>query len=324
MITFDVAYTWLNRFADKTSQLSTSALPLKSSIEEALAAQDFTEIPALVEGLNRIARVSPNREEGGEIFVLCAWAYCRMGQPANALPWIDEALARYIANAHNRAVVQWLKGCIKWEIPGSEAQAAALWQSSLNSFSALASRRTVLQPGAQWYQERCRRMKSDILFATQGTAANPRLVQALYGVFEILNPALDEPPEPVTRVRASQFWIGNRLYQLINFSDLDMIGLMDAPELLALKVTDDAMKLAGIEENDYVLLRWDNMPVTNDIVAVWFGGEDALSLRSYSLEGGGITFYSQSDSAYPARSFASLNNGHQVRGVVLGVFKPVW
>ena len=325
MINFQVAYGWLYQFEDVDSYLSTSAKPLKKDIQESLACNDYSEIDRFIDPIKKIARTSPRFLEAAEIHLICAHAYYAKGEMEKALQSLEEAGNLYKSDAHKYAVTLWMKGCVLWELEGKQAEALLLWQRSLDAFELLQKQYLVNKQSAQWYKQQCDKMRQSIQQANPRQRTDPRIRQGLYPILKQILLLDTKIPTPPRRVNSNQFWIENRLYQLINLSNTSIIDLVDAPNLFALWVEDDTMDRLGIMPGDYVLVRWQITAKHNSIVLVVIVNEDThAKLKNFTQEGSKIILSPHSNNPdHLIHEFPRMSRGFQIKGVVLGVFKPV-
>jgi SOS-response transcriptional repressor LexA len=168
-------------------------------------------------------------------------------------------------------------------------------------------------------------MRASILEANPKKVTSPRIHQSLYSWVKQIIPQDKQIPVSPKKVQANRFRIENKSYQLINLEDTTEISIADSPGLIALWVEDDTMDQVGIEKGDYVLLRWQDTAENNSIVAVVIDNIDThAKLKSFVEEQG--KFFLRPLSSNPdhqSNDFSVMNQGFHIKGVVLGVFKPI-
>lgn len=325
MINFQVAYGWLYQFEEIDSNLGTSARLMNKDIQESLARNNYSELDGFIKSIKKLASTSTKILEAAEIHLICAQAYYARGEMEKALLSLDEAGNLYISDAHKYAVTQWMKGCVLWELEGKQVEALTLWQRSLDAFERLQKQYLINKQSAQWYQQQCEKMRQSILQANPKHLADPRISQDLYPILkQILTHDTRIPLSP-TKTNSNQFWIENRVYQLINLGTTSPIDLANTHDLFVLWVEDDTMDELGILQGDHVLVRWQNTANHNSIVLVAIANEDThAKLKNFIQAGSKIILRPLSKNpAHQERDFPGMNIGFEVKGVVLGVFKPI-
>jgi hypothetical protein len=117
-----------------------------------------------------------------------------------------------------------------------------------------------------------------------------------------------------------------RRHRLVNLRDrgrtINLNPYLSTGErLVVLRVSGDSMNLAGIDSGDYVLLRQNELGVSEDIVAAEVMDVDAqATLKRLRIENGVRILYPESTNpAHQPRSGKEF----RIRGVALAVFKPV-
>lgn len=325
MINFQVAHGWIYQYEDVDSFLGSSAKPIGRAIQEAIASKDYSDIEILIDRIMRIARTSTKFLEIAEINLLCARAYYAMGKMEKTLKPLDEAGKLYKSDPHKHAVVLWMKGCVLWELGGRQAEALQSWQSSLDVFERMRRQYLLKKQAPQWYEQQCEKMRASIIEVNPIQVTNPRIHQSLYIAVNQIIPLDAKMPVSPKKVQANHFRIDNNSYQLINLGETTEISLADAPGLFALWVEDDTMDQVGIMKGDYVLLRWQDTADNNSIVAVVIDNIDThAKLKSYIQEPGKIILRPQSSNPdHKSNEFSVKKKKFSIKGVVLGVFKPI-
>jgi hypothetical protein len=212
-----------------------------------------------------------------------------------------------------------------WELDGKQEEALSSWQSSLDAFELLQKQYLINKRSAQWYQQQCEKMKQSIQQANPKQLADPRISQDLYPILKQILTHDTQIPTSSKKTNSNQFWIENRLYQLINLGTTSPIDLANTHDLFVLWVEDDTMDAMGILQGDHVLVRWQNSANHNSIVLVAITNEDThAKLKNFIQAGRKIILRPISKNpAHQERDFPGMNIGFQVKGVVLGVFKPI-
>ena len=317
MITFETAYGWLNRFADRKSYLRPPVVQLVQQMRAAIESRDFERVNDLINDLLSLSLSGGNDLEIAESQLACASAYYRMGHFHESLDHISPAVVNYQSNRHNVAIAKWLAGCVLWRMPGKHVEAANAWQQSLELFESLANNYRVLEDGSKWYRECCTKMRT----AIQETVARDGLPSAsgmnLFIAFDQY-PSGNQKPMVV-----EQYCIGGAMYFPVSINGEREIDVKKNHELFAVRAMDDSMDQGGIEEGDYILFRKNDSPENGNIVLVLFQGEENGMIRQFVSSSRGLELRPCSlNSSFQARTFNRLNKGFLVRGVAIAILKP--
>lgn len=124
-----------------------------------------------------------------------------------------------------------------------------------------------------------------------------------------------------------EFTLEGQPYQLFNLRSANSaIKLSDQEQYFILKVIGDSMNKAGISPKDYVLLRRQAAAYTGDIVAAEVMNEETkATLKRFIRRNQDIELRPESTNPQYEPYFftTSPGEGFYIRGVMLGVFKPV-
>ena len=132
-------------------------------------------------------------------------------------------------------------------------------------------------------------------------------------------------PAPMFYLDVDQVYIGNQSFRMVSLRSGEIIGLSALRNYIILKVIGDSMNLAGIEDDDYVLLAQQSVADHNDIVAVEIIGVDAYAqLKRFVKHKEEIVLQPEStNQIFQPFAFPLSTEKFQVHGVVLAVLKPL-
>jgi tetratricopeptide (TPR) repeat protein len=167
MISYQTAYAWLNKFQDRSSYLTDFSNRLVNQLEVACLDQDMKRVRLFKELLLETSNnFDPGSPERAEILVILSRVAYSLQDFEEAVNLLREALQHYYPNnQHNIGVVQWLLGCVLWEIPGEQKLSIFTWQKSIEIFRPLAN--TYDSSEANWYKQVTREMENAFIESTE-------------------------------------------------------------------------------------------------------------------------------------------------------------
>jgi tetratricopeptide (TPR) repeat protein len=154
-------FTWLTRFPDYPSHLSTSNRLLVDALNVNLQNKQFTQSYSRITELKDSAYQCPDHLEVAEIFVETAFAAYRMANPQQAIKDLQYALRKYPVGSHYSEVTRWMMGAVQWSCADERIKAKGNWQNCIGSFKHLALKadRMNKQSEKNWYNEKVKHME---------------------------------------------------------------------------------------------------------------------------------------------------------------------
>ena len=266
------------------------------------------------------------------------------------------------AYKHCDAVAHWMLGNLLLEMPDQHSAAIAAWQTSLDAFTNLVAWPSEFEDESSgnpdWYRDRCAEMRLGIeRVVTAGTIRPPRKpapglrpqpsgsfklpISTLYsGNIRMIRvvgqiPAggfaptgMDPHVLETLRLEPSQdeFFIGNKPHRLVNLrGSPGVTELVSSTTYFILQVKGDSMNADQIDPGDFVLLRQQSSADQMDIVAAEIINADTeATLKRFLRKNGNIILKpSSTNHAHQPFTFTDSARNFSIRGVALGVFKPV-
>jgi hypothetical protein len=313
MIIFEDVYPWLNIY--ETSHISPSSASLISQVSKALGEHNAIEARGLLQQLYDLAYKLRDEKEVAELLVECAHSSYILGDLADAEKILEEAVSRTWSDLHQRAVIQWMLGCVQWNSLPDRQKAIVSWRNSLADFERLAR-----QPGLSfeqhaWYQETSSRLQKSLLedlemvgsymdvgpdqslhyaegesqppddaalyipSLTESAIPAPSDILQLFSISEEI-PAGDFGPSgidpfPIGMVEIEQLSINGHPYSIHSTRGRKIINLPIDQKFFVVKVKGDSMDQENITEQDYVILRKVDRPSNGDIVMAEVVGIDS-------------------------------------------------
>jgi phage repressor protein C with HTH and peptisase S24 domain len=169
MITFEDAYSWLNKY--DTSHISASSGSLIEQVREALRKGRVDETRGLLQQVNDLACNLRDSKEVNEILIECGHISFILDDLAEAESILDDSVFRAWSDPHRRAVIRWLLGCVQWQSMPTRQLAVISWRNSLSDFERLAREAGLTSEQHIWYQETSDKLHESMLEA-MGQAGN--------------------------------------------------------------------------------------------------------------------------------------------------------
>ena len=163
MITFDEAFSWINKFEDRDSNLSDFNRRIVSQLEIAHRKGDTTKVKQYLNLLSDTATKLPHGyPEKSEIYLIIAKYEVLLKDYARAADLIMEAKYNtYPLDGHDMGVAEWLLGCVLFRIPEKQASAISAWQRSKDIFQSLSDTADVEK--GNWYHQVIEKMENAVL-----------------------------------------------------------------------------------------------------------------------------------------------------------------
>jgi len=167
MIFFETALSWLNKFTDTDSTLSSFNQRLVNQLETAYRDQDFEKMHLFTDLLvNASKKIEPGSSERAEISIILSRYAFNLLNFENAANLLREGIQQYYpVFEHNLGVARWLLGCVLWEIPKKQKTAIFAWQKSIDIFRPLSD--TYDLGEATWYGQITQKMENALLEAIE-------------------------------------------------------------------------------------------------------------------------------------------------------------
>ncbi len=155
MLTFDDGYSWLNKFENEhlSGSLKRLAEQAHKAWENGLPDEAHTGIVRLQQVNNSLNDLLGDAERA-EICLACGQIYYYMGEYSRAAIEIRRAGNLYRGGYHhNRAVVNWLLGCVFWR-QHRVGDAISRWERARRGFERIAAKTHHID----WYKARIQEM----------------------------------------------------------------------------------------------------------------------------------------------------------------------
>ncbi len=259
MITFQVAYRWLNRYSG--SFISGTLSQQMGLFKDALAGREYGRARQLAESLMHITRSIGSDPERAETYVECARAYYLMGNLPEAALMLKEAITLYLPYTHQVAITFWMLGYVNWRMYKQD-EAIIAWRNSLSEFEKFSASRLPDLAQMQWYEGICHRMRRSIEQAiTNSGLPHPVKFDILDGLDKLMIRTLNDliiatPPRVDFVTHVDRVWINNDPYQVnqLESGNHALQSLTERGEFFLTPVRDDGLCGAGIDDGDYVLI----------------------------------------------------------------------
>jgi len=360
-----VSSQWLN-YRDKP-RLCPSTENLIRKMEQKCNDRQYDAAWKYIEDLERLHDRfhDENRlysKEPAQIFVECAIASYKMGNTLESIRLFDAAISN-CTDAHDKAVIRWLRGCVYWYM-GNSLEAITNWEDGLNDFEEQAKLTQRNAQWADWYTEKIKEMKDAIQRAiiendgppppptratstgggsgSPGTGAGGKPIDPLQSdVLRAFSVSEEIPaggfgptgvdPNPIGYIDFDQFLIDNRLYRIVSLRGGNIIDPHSNGRHFVVKVKGDSMTKEGIDNGNFVLLRQQNTADNNDIVAAEIVGvnTEATLKRFIRREGKIFLQYRSNNPDYTVEGkdkedeFTKTGENFYVRGIAIAVFKLI-
>ena len=165
MIDFEEVLPWLNQF--EASHISPATNILIGQLRLSLSENKREETSGLLQQLKDLAYKLRDTEEVTESLVECAYGFFMLNQLEEAEAILTDAVSRSWSGLHKRAVIQWMLGCVQWQVFPSRQQAVISWRNSLSDFDLLARQPGFAVQKREWYQETRGKLEQSLLETTE-------------------------------------------------------------------------------------------------------------------------------------------------------------
>jgi len=166
MITFEKAYSWLNKFTP--SGLDDPAIQLIKQLNTALIGEDNSEVWQLIGRLMAISESYGDGQDIADIQLECARAKYILGNCEGAIKILRDIKGNYYPDSHKVGVVQWMLGYMLWQIPDQKNKAILAWKESIEFFSSIPRDKRFLDlDGIDWYNKRITEMRESLRLAIE-------------------------------------------------------------------------------------------------------------------------------------------------------------
>lgn len=132
-------------------------------------------------------------------------------------------------------------------------------------------------------------------------------------------------PFPIAYADVEQLRIDGRSYRVVSLPRGRTVNVLSSKDHMIIKVKGDSMDLEGIDDGDWVLLRFQNVAAPGDIVAAEIVGEDTrATLKRYERRGSTIILKPVSrNPAHQRFEFNAPGDGFHICGVAVAVLKTL-
>lgn len=167
-ISFDKAYTWINRFSSKKTYLSLSVQKLFSVLDNKWRNGEYQELLIIIKTIDMVCEQRGDSMEIAEANLQIARVLYQLDGNMDLVPRSEIILRfkvaannyRYGANKHNFAISQWLLGWIFFK-DEQHVEAQVAWERSIEAFEWIADRPDLEEIGT-WYLEQLSAMKETL------------------------------------------------------------------------------------------------------------------------------------------------------------------
>jgi tetratricopeptide (TPR) repeat protein len=299
----------------------------------------------------------------------CGLAAYRMGNFEEAITLFETAIQLYGPKyaRHYEATAKWMLGCVQWQTPNQEDNALVSWTQSIDTYERLViqSQERLSRNRSAWYADRVNEMRQALEVALQPPSSRPAPSSSRAAPDSSptpVEPRATEPP-PAAREDVLRFlFLGDEIVagkprlsdkdsDLLEYLELDrflidglphrmislrgntrMVTLAQLKNYAIVKVIGESMNATGIDDGDYVLLRFQQSPEDNDIVAAKIVGLDTeATLKRFRKRGKEIMLqfrsnnpkYKEPDGRDKELTFDMSDESLQIVGIAVAVFKRV-
>ncbi len=324
MISFETAYTWLNRFKDRRTYLSQPCCLLLLQINEALKEGDVKGVNVKIDELIKTGDRAKDDHEIAEIRLECARVYYELGHLDLAERFLTRAVSRYASDRHNQAVALWMRGVVRWRQRNMQAPAVEDWRNSQSLFVSLSRSFLGRVEDGKWYQERAEKMQAALQAAIENGGLPDRTT---LNMLPVLDHTLGPSRWTERFASVDQVLIDRSLYRLVSLGRTRVFNIFDVVppnRYLILKVSPGLVAEDGFfRDGEYVLLHEHAVPQHNDFVVVRFIDGDILCLMRYLDQGDYVGFLEENQGLHKPELFRRDSNRYEIWGVVEGVFRPL-
>ena len=333
-------FSWLNYY--EPSQLGQPLIILARQLQEAAKNNNLQSTQELIEKITGISDLNypDSKSNSGEIAesrLNCAVALYQIHRYPESLKYIREASSRYIGHKHKLAVVEWMLGCLYWNIEGCDDDALSTWGRSIDLFQNLYDH-TQNGKRANQYKEWLQVQRSFMdkkLIEKKKSIPHPNLDGSL-GLFRLFteipvgkDPGLENHYLNGNDVLVQILIINGVKYKIVylkdQISNVVQLNLnQKIMNYIILRVIGDSMNGEGIDDGNYVLLEIKDYGYDGDIVAVEIQGEDIrATLKKIVFKDGKIILKSNSNNPkHSDQTFFRMNEGFKIKGSVVAILRP--
>jgi SOS-response transcriptional repressor LexA len=291
-----------------------------------------------------------------EVFLECALTAYRMGDIHEAQELFKVPIGRFQNRSIHKAMSYWLYGCIQWQLPSHMEDALLSWEQSLKIIKDAASDNRYDQEIRNW----CKVVEKEMIKAINTGSINSspppapsitnissekkanirqHILQTLPVIGKI--PAgmpLDVLPTTEDYLNIDKVSINDQDYQVVSLLRGEkIVNIPPGSCFYVMQVYGNSMNDCSpepIEDGNYVILREQHMADNGEIVAAIIikdegEGERLATLKRYVVRDGKIFLKPESKDpkfqkpVYMSRVFDKLDDEVQIRGVAVGVLKPL-
>jgi len=135
VFTAEEAFYWLNFF--ENSHLSDPAKSFADEIRRRIQQKDYPLAYEIGRNLSRISHNRLDTNETAEAWVVIGLASLQMGNPRQAMDYLQRGAAAFVPWGHKQAVTRWMLGIAQWLIPEEADQAIRNWTNAIDAFNGL-------------------------------------------------------------------------------------------------------------------------------------------------------------------------------------------